>query len=239
MSETIPPVDRDDVATAELREAFETARRGDPAVLPRLRELLDERPELWRTFGDVAAHARAAWIALIAGDDLALRESTARAADALRAGVAGPSPTPLEALLAERIVASHLQRAYAEFKAAECRDASVKQLAFAERRLMGAHRRHLQAVGALATLRRLLPPSAALPASRDADPVVARESEGAAADAGREAAAGPRGLGGEIALRRACGDAEDAAILSFRAERGRRGRGPGRPRSFTGSSGGD
>jgi hypothetical protein len=239
MSRPIPPVDHDDVATAELREVFETARRGDPAVLPRLRELLDERPEVWVVYGDIGAHARAAWIALIAGDDLALAESTARAADALRAEVAGPSPTPLESLLAERVVASHLQLAYAEFKAAECRDASVKQLAFAERRLMGAHRRHLQAIGALATLRRLCPPSPALPARRGADGVVARESEEAATAAGRETAAGPRGLGGEIALRRAGGDAEDGAILSYWAKRGRGGRAPGRPRRDNWSAGGD
>jgi hypothetical protein len=230
MSQPIPPVDHDDVATAELRDVFELARRGDTAVLPRLRELLDERPEVWVVYGDIGAHARAAWIAHIAGDDLALAESTARAADALRAEVAGPSPTPLEALLAARIVATHLQLAYAESKGAESRDASVKQLAFAERRLMGARRRHLQAIGALATLRRLCPPSPALPARRGADGVVARASE---------EAAGPRGLGGEIALRRAGGDAEDGAILSFRSKRGRRGRGPGRPWRITGSAGDD
>jgi hypothetical protein len=236
MSRLEPTSDPTEAAQAEL---LDRARRGDLEVLPELRAFLDDRPEIWRTFGDVAAHARAAWIALIAGDDLALAQSTARKADALRAEVAGPSPTPLEALLAERIVASHLQLAYAEFKCAESRDASVKQLAFAERRLMGTHRRHLQAVGAMATLRRLLPPSPALPARRDADLVVAREAEEAAADAGRETAAGPRGLGGEIALRRAGGDPEDAAILSFRATRGRRSRCQGRPRRDDGSAGGD
>ena len=163
-------VDPAQAVQAELREVFERARRGDLDALPRLRELLDDRPELWPSYGDVAKHALASWIKLIAGGDLALEESTARNADSMRAAVAGPAPSPLELLLADRVVTTWLQLAHAEVMLAQARDASLKLLTLAEKRLAGATRRHLTAIGALATLRRLLAMNSALIAFENADP---------------------------------------------------------------------
>src|SRR4051794_23214437 len=68
-------------ATDQLGLMLERARQGDETVLPQLREFLDTKPELWRRYGDLALHARQAWIGLIAGTDLALRESIARRVD--------------------------------------------------------------------------------------------------------------------------------------------------------------
>ena len=39
---TEPPV------AAELRALVKSAQAGDPAALPRVREILDQRPEVWR-----------------------------------------------------------------------------------------------------------------------------------------------------------------------------------------------
>jgi hypothetical protein len=163
-------IDPAEAAQVELREVFDRARRGDLEALPRLRELLEDRPELWQSYGDVARHALSSWIKLIAGDNLALEESTGRKADSMRAEVAGPAPSPLELLLADRVVATWLQLAHAEVMLAQARDASLKLLIFAEKRLDGAARRHLTAIGALATLRRLLPANPALSAIENTDP---------------------------------------------------------------------
>jgi hypothetical protein len=184
-------VDPAEAVQVELREVFDRARRGDLEALPRLRELLDDRPELWQSYGDVARHALSSWIKLIAGDDLALEESTSRKADALRAEVAGPAPSPLELLLADRVIATWLQLAHAEVMLARSRDASLKLLTFAEKRLDAANRRHINAIGALATLRRLLPTNPALVAIENADPGAKTAAEQAACETNHEATEEP------------------------------------------------
>src|SRR4051794_11419508 len=98
----------------EIRALLERARGGDPATLDDLRGALDRHPEIWRAYGDLALHARDAWVGLIAGPDLALRESLGRQVEAMRADLSGADPTPLEALLVDRIVACWLQVNHAD-----------------------------------------------------------------------------------------------------------------------------
>jgi hypothetical protein len=144
-------------AEVEIRALLQRARQGDLEVLPRLRHLLDHSPELWEHYGDLSAHAEAAWIALASGSDLQFQESLARKIAALKAELSGPAPSPLERFLIDRIGATWLQVAYADAVAAQAQDASLKQVEFAMKRRDRAHRRHLTAVAALATVRRLLP----------------------------------------------------------------------------------
>jgi len=144
-------------AAADLARLLEAARRGDPAALPALRTFLDENPAVWRHAGDLAAHAERAWVELAAGPDLMARELLTRQLAALKAELAGPAPTPLERLLVERVAATWLQANYADAVVALARDVSVKQAELALERQDRAHRRHLAAVAALATVRRLLP----------------------------------------------------------------------------------
>jgi hypothetical protein len=108
--------------------------------------------------GDLAEHAQRAWVALIAGDDPVLAEAVARKAAALKAEVAGPDPSPLEALLAARVAATWLQLSHAEaVYALQAQGLSLRLAEVALKRIDAAHRRHLAAVGALAAVRRLLP----------------------------------------------------------------------------------
>jgi len=144
-------------AVADFGRLLEAARRGDPASLPALRFLLDQHPAVWRHAGDLAAHAERAWVELAAGSDLPAREALTRQLVELKAELAGPAPTPLERLLVARIAATWLQVNYADAVAAQARDVSVKQAELALERQDRAHRRHLAAVAALATVRRLLP----------------------------------------------------------------------------------
>jgi hypothetical protein len=105
-----PRTDRD----AGLGDLVARARRGEPGAADSLRAALDGTPCLWERAGDLAVHAQAPWVALIAGEDEVLREAVARKAAALRAQVAGPDPAPLEALLAARVAATWLQVNHAE-----------------------------------------------------------------------------------------------------------------------------
>ena len=144
-------------AEDEILGLLGRARGGDAEALPELRAALDGHPELWRAYGDLGRHAREAWIGLIGGPDLALQESLGRKVAAMLDELAGPGAPPLERLLAERVVATWLEANYADAAAAQAAGASPKQASFALKRQESAHRRHLMSIGALATLRKLLP----------------------------------------------------------------------------------
>ena len=157
-----PPVVED------LNWLVQRARQGDETVLPQLRDMLDSRPEVWRHYGNLAAHAKEAWIRLISADDLALRESTSRKAEDLSRELAGPHPSPIERLLAERVILCWLQVHHADSLAAQAFTKSTKVADFWSKRQASAHRRYLTSLAALVTLRRLLPCTSggALDASR-------------------------------------------------------------------------
>jgi hypothetical protein len=163
-------------AESDLRAALERARRGDRSALAGLRAALDAHPEIWEQYGDLAAHAHRSWVELIAGTDLALAEALARKAAALEAELAGPVPSPLERLLAGRVVACWLQVHHADATLAQAGEVSIKQADLAQKRQARAHKGYLMAIAALATVRRLLPAAPArdgapakIPASPDGD----------------------------------------------------------------------
>ena len=60
---------------ADLAQLLKKAEAGDRSVLPQLRRVLDGDPELWRGYGDLAAHAEASLAMLAAGPNLLLAES--------------------------------------------------------------------------------------------------------------------------------------------------------------------
>jgi hypothetical protein len=157
-----PPVVED------LNLLVQRARQGDETVLPQLRDMMDTRPEIWQHFGNLAGHAREAWLRLISADDLALKESTARKSEDLMRELAGPEPTVVERLLAERAVLCWLQLHHADSLAAQTLMKSTQLADFWCKRQSSAHRRYLTSLAALVTLRRLLPCTSggALDASR-------------------------------------------------------------------------
>jgi hypothetical protein len=156
----------DQFLLADTREVLARARQGDVSALPLLKELLNSHPEVWQTYADLGVHARSAWIELISGPDLTMQEALARKAEAMRAELAGPSPMPLEALLAERVVTCWMQATYADIAVAKAGDATIKQADFAEKRAGAAHTRYLTAISALTTLRRHLPSGSVLSSAK-------------------------------------------------------------------------
>lgn len=158
MTDTTRP---DTPAPAGLAELVARARSGDRDVLPELRAFLDARPDVWREVGDLAAHALEAWVGVVAGPDLVLAESVRRRIDGLRAELSGPSPTPLEELLVERVLACWLQVSHADAAAAQARGPHATGAVRAEllRRQESGQRRYLAAVKQLAVVRRLRLPA--------------------------------------------------------------------------------
>ena len=137
---------------------MERAEQGDEAALPELRVALDVNPWCWQRYGDLAQQSMAAWLQLVAGKNLLLLESAQRKAEQLRAELAGPAPSPLERLLIERIVATWLQVHYSDASYAQLKGTNPAQHTAALQRQNSAQQRYLQAVKALATVRKLLRP---------------------------------------------------------------------------------
>jgi hypothetical protein len=142
----------------ELQRLLKAAEQGDLKVLPQLRHLLDHSPELWDQYGNLALHAECALVKLAAGPNVLLAESLVRKLTALKAEVAGPTPSPLERLLAERIAACWLQVAYFDAVLAQAKGVDLAKADHLRRQQESANRRYLAAVRQLATVRKFLVP---------------------------------------------------------------------------------
>jgi hypothetical protein len=192
MSATAEKPEKESPELVELRKLLRQAQRGDRTVLPQLRQTLDAEPAIWRRVGDLAAHARAAWLDLLAGPDLGLRACAERQLDELQAELAGPDPSPLEKLLVQRVTACWLQVQHADAVYAQTLKADGRASVLREilRRQESAQRRHLAAVKQLALIRKLLRPAsssrrpAAHPAAEPAVRLVRPQETEARAAAG-------------------------------------------------------
>ena len=155
---TPPKQDGEDPVLERLQRLVTRAEQGDESVLPELRAALDANPWVWQRYGDLGRQSEAAWLQLVAGKNLLLLESASRKAEQLRAELAGPAPSPLERLLVERIVATWLQVHYSDASYAQLKGTNPAQHTAALQRQNSAQQRYLQAVKALATVRKLLRP---------------------------------------------------------------------------------
>src|SRR5262249_41644713 len=124
-----------------------------------LRAALDANA--WLCYGDLGQQAMAAWLQLICGPNLLLRESVERRVDALKGELAGPEPSPLEKLLVERVVACWLQCHYADGTYAQATGPQVTPAARQElmKRQESSQRRYLASIKQLALVRKLLRPA--------------------------------------------------------------------------------
>ena len=118
----------------ELTEFLQKASSGDRSVLPELRRLLDQGPELRQIFGDLGHLAKTAWIDLATGDNLLRREALTRQVAALEREIAGPSPSVLERLMAERIVVCWLELNCLDPALSRTREMPLRQAEFYDRR---------------------------------------------------------------------------------------------------------
>jgi hypothetical protein len=90
--------------------------------------------------------------------DLASKEMMSFQLESMREEVAGSSPSPLERLLAERVVACWLQvQLFEGLYVQNIGNLTLKQADYYQKRLDRAHRRHLSAIKTLAQIRKLGP----------------------------------------------------------------------------------
>jgi len=135
------------------------AEEGDRSVLPQVRQMLDEAPDIAEELGNLDRLARAALLNLVAQENLLLQEAMTRHLDRMVAEIAGPGPSPLEALLAEQIALCWQQLRLAETRRAQIQGCSLTHAAHYEQCISRAQRRYLQAIKTLAQIRKLGAPA--------------------------------------------------------------------------------
>ena len=131
------------------------AAKGDRSVLPAVEQYLGN-PAATALWGDTGRHLLRKWVKLYAGTDVLTEQAVIRFASDLRSRLAGPTPTALEQLLAERVVLAWVAVGYFERWYANRLD---KELMYREhehhQKTVGfAHRQLLAAARALAKVRR-------------------------------------------------------------------------------------
>jgi hypothetical protein len=142
---------------AEMLEIVERAQTGDESAIPALRELLDRVPSIRECLGaDLDRTVEYSITRSLGGlENLAFREAIKRKLAALREELEGPTPSPTERLLVDRIVACWLQVQEADLRYVHSGNCSLAQADFHLRRQDRAHRRFLSAMKTLATVRKL------------------------------------------------------------------------------------
>lgn len=136
------------------------AEQGDARAMQVVQRLVGALPEFFDVYGDVAVAAEDALIDLYAGRSVVTHEATRSKLRRLRTSLAGPTASPLEQLLAERVVVCWLQSYQADLAYAKALEELLppQLLELYQRRQDRAARQYLKAMRTLADVRRLLIP---------------------------------------------------------------------------------
>jgi hypothetical protein len=163
------PPDPSSMGEAELRERRETVARlkelvgradkGDEKAVPAIREILDGSPDLaWRLRNTGKLAERFLVDKMTREDDAAAKEMMEHQLESMRLDIAGKDPSPLEILLAERVVATWLQvQLFEGLYASGLGKHALAQGNYYQKRLDRAHGRHLSAIRTLAQIRKMGP----------------------------------------------------------------------------------
>ena len=141
--------------TEDIRGLLARAEQGEARALDLLKEKVDE--SFWLKVVSLSGMAETTLIRRMAGGDkhLLVREVLERRLAAMKADVAGPDPTPLERLLADRVAFTWLSLQLAENAYLSVDSMTLPQAAAAQKRIDACHRRHMTAIRTLAQVRRL------------------------------------------------------------------------------------
>ena len=144
---------------SRLKELTEKAQNGDKKAVSGIREILERSPDLAWRFTDVGMVAEWSLIERITKEkDLASKEMMSFQLESMREEIAQSSSSPLERLLAQRVVASWLQvQLFEGLYVQNMGNLSIRQADYYQKRLDRAHKRHLSAVKTLAQIHKLGP----------------------------------------------------------------------------------
>jgi hypothetical protein len=140
-----------------VADLFARARRGDESALPQVREALQDR-ETVADYGDLARHAQVALLAQLAGQDLGTQMAVASEMEYIRHDLAGRDPTPLEALLVDRVLTCWLHVHLLERRHGDGSGLGRAEAGHYQRSLSRAHTRYVISLKALAVVQRLAVP---------------------------------------------------------------------------------
>ena len=142
----------------ELKSAVARAQHGDEEALSQVGQLLMEFPLLAQSIVDLARTVERSYIKTISRIGPLVQEALPSQLNAMTEELAGPEPSPLERLLAERIVACRLQLQCADLVYSQnLGEMSMAQSEYHQRRLDRLHRRYLSSIKTLAQIRKLGP----------------------------------------------------------------------------------
>jgi hypothetical protein len=146
----------------KLTRLLDRAQAGDTKALDELRPILD-KTGLWDYVGDLGRRVQELWLEAITSRNKLVREAYERKADQMRRELLAVGDSPLERLLVDRILLTWIQVCHADSACAIMLNSdegySFRAAAFQHDRQDRAHARHLKAVKALASVRRLLVPA--------------------------------------------------------------------------------
>jgi hypothetical protein len=153
-----PPEGRPEVA--EMLKQIQKAEAGDDKALAFVRQAFDQAPGAWESYGNLALRAEGSMIRVAAGDNPLMKEALTRQLEKKREELAGPNPTPLERLLAERVALCWLHATHADavYPQALGQRRSLELGDSLQRRQDRTHRRLLASIRTLALVRRLAVP---------------------------------------------------------------------------------
>jgi hypothetical protein len=142
-----------------LCDLTEKAQKGDKNVIPQIRQILDGSPDLAWHLANLGRTAERLLIEKLTKDkDLAAGELLEHQLDLMRQEVAGENASPLERLLAERVVATWLQvQLFEALYFTNLHNLRLNQANHYQKRIDRAHRNHLSAIRTLAQIRKLGP----------------------------------------------------------------------------------
>jgi hypothetical protein len=143
-----------------LEELVEKAGKGDKKPLPEIRKILKESPDLAWQLMDTSRVAEWHFIErMTQEEDFGSKMLLKRQLAAMREEIAGDNPSPLERLLAERIVLTWQQIQLFEdrYASSMSKSMTIAQSNYYQKRIDHAHRRHLSTIRTLAQIRKLGP----------------------------------------------------------------------------------
>lgn len=158
MGELTPLNEAEQAEIADAAGFLKRADEGDQATLPTLRKLLESPAAVEKLGGNLASRAQNALVASICGKRLLDAEALLRKLELLREELGGPSPTPLERLVVERIVACWLQLHQLELSYGAKASMPIELANYYQKSIDRAQKRYLAAIKALAYVRRLARP---------------------------------------------------------------------------------
>ena len=133
-------------------ELLARAMSGDQRAMAALRPMLAE-PGAVDNFGNPARRAIDAAVVVMARKDLVTREATTIKLAQLKAELAGPNPSPLEAMLVEQVVSTWLHLSNLEYEAAIENDLELARAAHFQRSMTLAQHRYFAAIRELTRCR--------------------------------------------------------------------------------------